>query len=293
MRRLEAALCLYVDVNASIANGCSGGVVIIELFVLSAAAGILAGLLSGTLGLGGGVVVVPALLYIFHVLGFAEETLTQQAVATSLATIIITSISSVTAHYRRGALRKDLIAPLAAGVVAGAFAGALLASHIDGQLLKRLFGGLALVVALQSLLSSMRAPQDDEAERLPAPRWRVVAGVGVGAVSAMFGIGGGSMTVPLLTFWRVRMQQAVAASAACGVPIALAGCAGFIVGGWRLPLPPGSVGFIYLPAVAGIVVTSFPLAWVGARIAHRLPGTILKRIFALVLLILGLKLALG
>jgi uncharacterized protein len=267
--------------------------VIIELFVFSAAAGVVAGLLSGTLGLGGGVVVVPALLYIFHVLGFAEETLTQQAVATSLATIVITSASSVAAHYRRGALRRDLITPLAAGVVIGAFAGALFASHLDGQLLKRLFGGLALVVALQSLWSSMRAQHADEAERVPATAWRVIAGMGIGAVSAMFGVGGGSMTVPLLTVWRVRMQQAVATSAACGVPIALAGCAGFIVGGWRLPLPPGSVGFIYLPAVAGIVVTSFPLAWVGARIAHRLPATTLKRIFALVLLILGLKLALG
>lgn len=266
---------------------------IIELFVLSALTGVVAGLLSGTLGLGGGVVVVPALLYIFHVLGFADETLTQQAVATSLATIIITSLSSVAAHHRRGALRRDLIGPLAAGVLAGAFAGALFASHLDGLLLKRLFGGLALIVALQSLWSSMGTALAEDEECLPARRWRVASGVIIGAVSAMFGVGGGSMTVPLLTFWRVRMQHAVAASAACGVPIALAGCAGFIVGGWRLPLPPGSVGFIYLPAVAGIVVTSFPLAWVGARIAHRLPATTLKRIFALVLLVLGLKLVLG
>lgn len=266
---------------------------LIELFVLSALVGVVAGLLSGVLGLGGGVVIVPALLYIFHALGFDEATLTQQAVATSLATIIVTSVSSVSAHYRHGALRRELIVPLAVGVAVGAFAGALLASGLDGALLRRLFGGLALLVAVQALISSLRQQSSDESERLPMLPWRVSAGLVIGAVSAMFGIGGGSMTVPLLTVWGVRMQQAVAASAACGLPIALAGCVGFIVGGWQVTLPPGSVGFIYLPAVAGIVMTSFPLAWVGARIAHRLPATTLKRVFALVLFLIGLKLALS
>lgn len=265
----------------------------LESLLLSALVGIVAGLLSGTLGLGGGVVVVPALLVLFHVAGFDPATLAQQAVATSLACIVVTSISSVSAHYRHGALRKALILPLSAGIVLGAFAGALFASQVDGQLLMRWFGVLALVVAAQMLFTSGRVLAADEVERLPATGWRVMAGTVIGAVSAMFGIGGGSMTVPLLGYWRVPIQQAVAASAACGLPIALAGSAGFIVGGWQVTLPPGSVGFVYLPALVAIVATSFPAAWLGARIAHRLPARQLKRLFALVLFLIGLKLVLG
>ena len=263
----------------------------LELFALSAVVGVLAGLSSGTLGLGGGVVVVPALLYAFHLLGFDPATLTQQAVASSLACIVVTAISSVSAHYRHGALRKDLILPIGAGILVGAFAGALFASSLNGTVLMRWFGGLALLVSVQMLISAGRHHlHEQRAEQLPAPPWRVLAGVVVGGVSAMFGIGGGSMMVPLLGAWHVRMQQAVAASAACGLPIAVAGVAGFIVGGWQVTLPPGSVGFVYLPAVAGIVVTSFPAAWFGARLAHRLPAKNLKRLFALVLFLIGLKL---
>ncbi|MDF1782497.1 MAG: sulfite exporter TauE/SafE family protein [Alcanivoracaceae bacterium] len=261
-----------------------------ELFVISALVGVVAGLLSGTLGLGGGVVVVPALLYVFHVLDFDSATLAQQAVATSLACMIVTSVSAVSAHYRHGALRKELVVPLASGVLVGAFVGALFASHLDGAALMRWFGVLSLLVAAQMFFFGARVPAEDLPERIPAVPGRILSGLLIGGVSAMFGIGGGSMTVPLMGAWRVRIQYAVATSAACGLPIALAGCAGFIVGGWNVTLPPGSVGFIYLPAVAGIVVTSFPMAWVGARFAHRLPAKNLKRLFSLVLFLIGLKL---
>src|SRR5690606_2292651 len=138
-----------------------------------------------------------------------------------------------------------------------------------------------------------RVRRGEEVGRLSATGWGVVAGTVIGAVSAMFGIGGGSMTVPLLGYWRVSIQHAVATSAACGLPIALAGSAGFIVGGWQVTLPPGSIGFVYLPALVAIVVTSFPAAWLGARIARRLPARQLKRLFALVLFLIGLKLVLG
>lgn len=252
--------------------------------------GVLAGLSAGTLGLGGGVVVVPALLVLFQRVGFDPQTLSQQAVATSLACIVVTATAAMLSHRRLGTLRRDLILPLALGIVAGAFAGALFASHLDGRLLMRAFGGLALVVAVQMFWLAGRPRGAALDERLPGWPLRSLAGAVIGAISAMFGIGGGSMAVPLLSHWRVPMTQAVATSAACGVPIALAGCAGFIVGGWQLTLPPGSVGFIYLPAVAAIVVTSMPAAWVGARIAHRLPAQQLQRLFALALLLIGLKL---
>ncbi len=264
-----------------------------EIIAVTAVVGVLAGLSSGTLGLGGGVVVVPALLVLFHQFGFDPATLTQQAVATSLACIVVTASVSLVSHHRLGALRAALIVPLGAGIVIGAFAGALFASQVDGPLLMRWFGVLALLVAAQMLRASTRHRTEAESERLPAWPLRSLAGLGIGAVSAMFGIGGGSMAVPLMNHWRVPMAQAVAASAACGLPIALAGSAGFIVGGWQLTLPPGSVGFVYLPAAISIVVASMPAAWYGARIAHRLPAIHLQRLFALALILIGLKLVFG
>lgn len=260
-------------------------------FLVSAVVGVVAGLLSGTLGLGGGVVVVPALLYLFHGMGFAPETLAQQAVATSLATIIVTAVSSVRAHHRLGNLRPALIGSMTPGVALGAFAGAFVAASMSGVLLMRLFGVLAIVVSLQMFLAGWRKVAD-QPERLPNAAVLFVTGSGVGLIAAMFGIGGGSMTVPLLNAWRVRIQEAVATSAACGLPIALAGCLGFIIAGRGVELPAGSLGYVYLPAVVGIVVTSYPAASWGARIAHRLPANTLKRIFSAALLLIGLKLAL-
>lgn len=263
----------------------------LEHFLISALVGVFAGLLAGTLGLGGGVVVVPALLYLFRGMGFDDQTLAQQAVATSLATISITSVSAIASHYRLRLLRATLVRRLVPGVAVGAFLGALLASALPGMVLMRLFGVLAIAVALQMLLSGRRKQMAGSDEALPAAPVMLGAATLVGTVAGMFGIGGGSMTVPLLNgLWRVRIQEAVAASAACGLPIALAGCLGFIWSGQGLVLPAGSVGFVYLPAVAGIVVTSFPLAWLGAHIAHRLPALTLKRIFSGALLLIGLKL---
>ena len=264
----------------------------LELLILFLALGVVAGLLAGTLGLGGGVVIVPALLMIFPLMDFPAAITAQQAVATSLATIIVTSISAVHTHHRLGAIRWPVAWPMAAGILLGAFAGAFLASALPSATLARLFGVFAMVVAVQMALSSRRPPATGP-ERLPAPPWLALAGGLIGTLSAIFGIGGGSMSVPFLSACRLKMQQAVAISAFCGLPIALGGVAGFILAGWQHPaLPAGSLGFVYLPAAAGIVLTSFPLARVGARLAHRLPATTLKRVFAGALFLIGLKLVL-
>lgn len=264
----------------------------LTLLLVFALLGVLAGLMGGALGLGGGVVIVPALLLVLPRLGGPNEIIMQQAVATSLATIAFTSISAIRGHWLRGAVRQDIVRPLAAGIVLGAFAGASFASDLAGQTLARLFGLFAMIISLQMALSSRRRQQHSH-ERLPARGALVLSGGVIGAVSAMFGIGGGSMTVPFLSACRINMQQAVAASAVCGLPIALGGATGFIIGGWSAPgLPVGSLGFVYLPAVAGIVLTSFPLARVGTRLAHRLPAVALKRGFALALFLIGLKLVL-
>jgi hypothetical protein len=265
---------------------------LLELLIMFLAVGVVAGLLAGTLGMGGGVVVVPALLMIFPLMDFPSSILAQQAVATSLATIVVTSISSIRAHHRLGAVRWPVALPLAFGILLGAFGGAFFASSISSDLLVRLFGIFAIIVSLQMGLRSRRPPAVGE-ERLPGKIGLTLVGTLIGTLSSMFGIGGGSLTVPFLSACRLRMQQAVAISAVGGLPIALGGGLGFVLAGWQHPdLPSGSFGFIYLPAAAGIVLTSFPLARVGARLAHRLPATTLKRVFAVALFLIGLKLVL-
>lgn len=256
------------------------------------AVGVVAGLLAGTLGLGGGVVIVPALLMIFPLMNFPNAILGQLAVATSLATVVVTSISAIRIHHRLGAVRWPVALPMAVGILLGAFTGAFFASAMTSDMLVRLFGGFAMVVSAQMALSSRYATVVGE-ERLPGKLGLALVGAVIGTFSSMFGIGGGSLTVPFLSACRLRMQQAVAISAVCGLPIAIGGGLGFVLAGWQHPdLPNGSVGFVYLPAAAGIVLTSFPAARVGARLAHRLPATTLKRVFAVALFLIGLKLVL-
>ena len=265
----------------------------LQLLIIFASLGVVAGLLAGALGLGGGVVIVPALLLVFHLLGFDPAVLVQAAVATSLATIVVTSVSSVRSHHQQGNVRWPLVFRLGAGIVVGAFVGGLLAGNMPGALLARFFGVFAILVSLQMLFSGGGA-NDQRPEKVWPTSLLVASGSVIGLVSSMFGIGGGSMTVPLLNALRVKMQQAVAVSAACGLPIAVAGGLGFVLVGWGDErLPTGSVGFIYLPAVLAIVLTSYPMARVGARLAHRLPATTLRRGFAVVLMLIGLRLVAG
>lgn len=252
--------------------------------------GAVAGVLSGTLGLGGGIVIVPALLAVFALQGLDVDVAAHVAVATSLATIAVTSVSAIRSHHALGNLRWPLALRLGVGIVVGAFAGAFIASLMPGRHLAGLFGFFAMLVAVQMVLSGQRRIEAGE-ERLPSTPWLVLSGTLIGIASGIFGIGGGSLTVPYLSWCRVRMQQAVAVSAAGGFPIALGGCAGFVITGWHNPqLPDWSLGYIYLPAAAAIVVTSFPCARLGARIAHHLPAQTLKRVFAAVLFLIGLRL---
>lgn len=264
------------------------------LFLICAALGIGAGLLAGVLGLGGGVVIVPPLIYLFHGRGFDPAIVAQMAVGTSLASLIVTSLSSVRAHHRAGYVRWPLVRRLGTGIVVGALLGAAIADLLSGPLLTRLFGVFAVLVALQMLLTGRgraRLTAAREGERLPGTPGLTVAGGVIGAVSSLFGIGGGSLTVPFLSWCRLPMQNAVAVSAACGLPIAVAGSVGFVINGWgHAGLPDGALGYVYPPAALAIVVTSFPMARVGAHLSHRLPSVMLKRIFAVFLILAGLDL---
>lgn len=254
------------------------------------ALGIVAGLLAGMLGVGGGIIVVPALVFAFGHAGISPEVLMHMAVASSLATILLTSSGSIYQHHAAGAVQWRVVLVLSVGLSVGALAGAQLADALKGQVLQIMFGVFTFVIAAQMLLGI----QPRSARVLPRPSAMALAGGVIGVASAIFGIGGGSLTVPYLVWHNVRMQEAVGTSAACGFPIAVAGAAGFILAGQGNPLlPTGSLGYIHLPAVAGIGITSIFFARVGARFAHRLPAATLKKLFACLLMLVGAKLLAG
>jgi uncharacterized membrane protein YfcA len=253
------------------------------------AIGAVAGVLAGLLGVGGGLVIVPALVWVYRGHGFDEAIVAHLAVGTSLATIVATSISSVRAHHRRRAVLWPLAARLAPGIVVGAWIGAAVADRLSTVWLQRVVGVFALAVAVQMLRRVRPTGHRD----LPGALGMVAAGGVIGGLSGIVGIGGGSLTVPFLTWCRVDIRNAVATSAACGFPIAVAGATGFIVTGWTAPtLPPGSSGYVYWPAFAGIALASVLSAPLGAHLAHTLPVLVLRRVFAVVLAVVGARLLL-
>ncbi|HEY0721806.1 MAG TPA: sulfite exporter TauE/SafE family protein [Gammaproteobacteria bacterium] len=252
--------------------------------------GVAAGVLAGMLGVGGGLVIVPVLLWLFALQGFDGGVVMHLAVGTSLATIVFTSLSSIRAHHRRGAVLWPVVAQLTPGVILGAWLGAAVANLLPTSSLRTLFAGFELLVAGQMAFEYAASPH----RQLPG-RF-AIGGVGlcIGTVSAVVGIGGGTLTVPFLTWCNVAMRNAVATSAACGLPIALAGAIGFVVSGWHHPaLPAASSGYLYWPALFGIALTSMLFAPLGARLAHTLPVRTLKRFFALFLALLGIRLLLA
>jgi uncharacterized membrane protein YfcA len=248
-----------------------------ELLLLGCGTGFLAGLL----GIGGGMLMVPFLTYLLGARGVPPELAVKMAIATSMATILFTSLSSVRAHHRRGAVRWDLVRALAPGIVLGGLAaGAGVFALVKGQVLALFFAIFVGYSATQMLIDRKAQAQRD----LPGPLGLAGAGGLIGFLSGLVGAGGGFVTVPYLSRRQVLMHQAVATSAALGFPIALANTAGSVVGGWSLPPAlPGAVGYLYLPALAVIAAASVLLAPLGARAAHALPVKQLKRVFAVML----------
>lgn len=256
------------------------------LFLLYLALGALAGVLAGLFGIGGGLVIVPVLIFSFGLQGVSPEVAAHLAVGTSLATIIFTSVSSIRSHHARSGVRWDIFRPMVAGILVGAVLGAWTASLLSGAALELIIGVFVILVGLKMLLEVNPGPGRD----VPGSGGLGGAGAAIGWASAIFGIGGGTLTVPFLSWCNLRMQQAVGTSAACGLPIAVAGAAANVVTGWGQPsLPEYSVGYIYLPAMLGIVLTSILFARFGAALAHRLDARLLKRIFALLLIVVGLR----
>lgn len=255
-------------------------------FLLYLLLGAAAGVLAGLFGVGGGLIIVPVLVYSFQAQGFAPEVLTHMAVGTSLATIAFTSINSIRAHQRRGAVRWEIVRWLTLGILGGSVLGGLTASWLHGDLLQKVIGVFAISMAAQMTFNL----QPKASGGVPGKAGLGVAGTLIGWASAIIGIGGGSLTVPFLSWRSVPMQQAVATSAACGLPIAVASALSFIwLGQGEAQLPDWSLGFVYLPAVLGIAATSMFFASFGAQLAHKLSPLLLKRLFALQLLGVGLN----
>lgn len=261
-----------------------------DSLVVYLALGAVAGLLAGLFGVGGGLVIVPVLAWMFAAQGMHADVIMHLAVGTSLASIWLTSLMSIRAHHRRGAVDWILVRKLAVGIVIGALAGSGIADRLPTVALQRIFGVFELLVAAQMLLVGRYRAHFN----LPGQLGLSLAGTIIGVVSAIIGIGGGTLTVPFLVWCRVPMIQAVATSAACGLPIAIAGAVGFILIGWNdAQLPAWSSGYLYWPAWLGIVIASSLTAGLGAHFAHKLPAAKLRRLFALLLLGMGVKMLAG
>ncbi|SDG54234.1 sulfite exporter TauE/SafE family protein [Pseudomonas abietaniphila] len=255
-------------------------------FLLYLALGACAGVLAGLFGVGGGLIIVPVLVFSFTLQGFDSSVLTHLAVGTSLATIIFTTILSVRAHHRAGAVKWRIFGWMTIGILIGAVLGSVTASRIAGPTLQKIIGVFAIVMAIKMALDL----KPKVSREIPGKRALAGVGVLIGWASAIFGIGGGSLTVPFLTWRSLTMQQAVATSAACGFPTAIVGTISFMVLGWHDPLlPEHSLGFVYLPALIGIALTSMFFAQFGAKLAHSLSPKMLKRLFALMLVVVGIS----
>jgi uncharacterized protein len=261
--------------------------------LLFLALGAIAGVLAGLLGVGGGLVLVAALAWMLPGVGVPKEAAMHAALASSLASIVLTAAASARAHDGRGSVLWPTVRWMVPGLLLGGWLGSGVAVRIDGDALRWIVAAYCLVAAAQLTFGGVRVAVDGGDVAAPQGAPLTLAGVFIGAVSAVVGIGGGSMTVPLLVWRGVRPVRAVGTSSACGVAIGLASAIGYALHAPRGALPQFAIGYVYLPAAIGVAAASVIAAPYGMRLAHRLDGTSLKRVFAGFLLAVAVSLALG
>ncbi len=259
-------------------------------YLLYFATGLFTGLLSGLLGVGGGLIMVPVLSFIFVHLSFPSEFIMHMALGTSLAVIIFTSIASSRAHHKHQNVDWNIVKNITLGIMLGAFFGSLVAAKFNAGLLKVLFAIYTFVVAFQILNDYTPNP----ARILPRRPALNCVGIVIGWISSFVGIGGGTLSVPFLIYCNVNTKRAIGTSCAIGLPIALAGAIGYMVSGLNVSnLPSHSLGFVYLPAFVIIATASLISAPVGAVLVQKLSIKKLKKIFALLLIVIGIKMLLS
>lgn len=248
--------------------------------------GVIAGLLAGLLGVGGGLIYVPALFFILPSLAVRSDLVMPMALATSLATIVVTSLASSISHYRQGAVITKVFLGLSPGLFLGALAAGEIARHFNSTTLTLFFIVFELFVAFQLIypLRISAAKTSHNSNNLS------LAGLLIGVISALVGIGGGSLTVPYLLWRSIALKNAIAISAACGLPIAIGGMLGFIYAGINVDgLPENAISYIYWPALVFFSLTGLVFAPLGAMLTHRLPTALLKKIFSFFLFVVAIR----
>jgi uncharacterized membrane protein YfcA len=248
------------------------------------------GFFAGLLGIGGGTIIVSSLAIMFAHHDFPAPYVMHMAIGTSLAAIISGSWASFRAHHRHHAVDWPVVKAMIPGLLAGVLAGSLTARLVNAAFLKYFFLGFMSLIVFQ-LVANLK-PKATRA--LPGPMGMSAMGVFMGVCSSWFGGGAAAIGVPFLAWCNMTTHRAIGTVAAMGFPVAIAGSVGYAIAGLGVPdLPPWSVGFVYLPAFVGISITSVIVAPYGARLAHRLSGPTLRRIFALFLIAVGAKLAIA
>ena len=257
-----------------------------EWWIVYLSMGLFVGFFAGLLGIGGGLILVTLMVYLFTLQGFPADRLLHLALGTSITSIVFTSISSLRAHHKHGAVRWDILRTAVPGLVVGTLLGTVVADLLKSKYLAIFFVIFVYYSAVQMFANVKPKPT----RQFPGKAGMNGVAVIVGIVSSLIGIGGGVMTIPLMSLCNVPMRQAIGTSAALGLPIAIAGALGFIATGLgKDHLPALSVGYVYLPALVGIVIGTFVTVPWGAKMAHSMPVTRLKKIFALILFILATR----
>jgi uncharacterized membrane protein YfcA len=260
------------------------------IVVMYSLVGAVAGVLAGLLGIGGGLVIVPMLVLCFNLQDITDARVMHLALGTSMASIVFTALSSASAHNRRKAVQWDVVRRTTVGLLIGTFLGSCVVALLPGGVLKAFFVVFLYYVATQMLLGHKPKPT----RTLPGRAGMFGAGGVIGVVSSWVGIGGGTLSVPFMVWHNVPLKTAIGTSAALGFPIAIAGTVGYLYNGMGVAdRPPYSLGYVYLPALFGIVLVSVLTAPLGVRLAHALPVDKLKKVFAILLYVVGTRMLIG
>lgn len=247
--------------------------------------GLINGVLAGLLGIGGGMVIVPAMIWLAPKLGVSQDLVMHVALGTSMATICFVAVASARSHYRRGSVNTSVLKSLIPGIAIGALLGAMVAKYLETQWLAWFFALFCIVVAIKMLLD--KNPQGEGAEIKNSHS--LPSGIIMGAISSLVGIGGGSLVVPYLLYHKEKMVTAIGTAAACGLPLAIMATIGYIITGWQAELSIPHLGYVFWPATLAIAAGSMLTASLGAALAHKLPTSIIKRIFAILMIVVAIK----
>ncbi len=254
------------------------------------AIGAAVGFLAGMLGIGGGALQIPLLVWLFEAQGLPRDHVVHLAVGTGMATIVFTSLSSARAHAARGAVRWDIVKSMTPGILAGGLVGSLIASSIPRFVVAVLFVATVYAAGLNMLFERKPNPT----RTLPGPAGVFAAGATISGVSAFAAVGGAFMSVPFMMWCNVPMIHAIGTAAAIGFPIAVAGTVGYVAGGWgAVGLPPWSAGYVYGPALVGVTIASMAVAPLGVMVAHRTPTRVLRKVFAVLFFMLATRMLIG